>query len=550
MKAFNNSLIFLFLILISIPIILPYFHRGYFPTHDGEWAVVRLSDMFRELKDFQIPPRFSGNLNFGYGYPLFNFAYPLPYYLGIILYLFKFGFVGSIKILFAISVPLSAIFMFYASKQLWKNKISALISAVLYIYLPYRMVDLYVRGSLGESLSFIFYPLIFYALIKISNNSKSKSFILLGSISYAFLIIAHNIMAILFSIIFILFLISQFFQKKNKIIIRLLIMFFFGVFMASFFWIPAIFEKQNILLSMVPIADRNLYFVNLSQFIFPSWGYGIPNQTGGFSYQLGLPHLILFTIVIFSLFFSILKKNLINNELFKNVLTLTLITLILIFFLFSTSAFFWELPLLKEINYPWTMLLPIGFLVSILSGYLYLQKRLIKFAVLILVFIAIIFFLPYAKPKYYVDREEGFYFTNDSTTTSSSELMPLWVKNYPSERFSKKVEFLEGEGKIKNIFFNSKKIIFEAELTTDSKIRINTIYYPGWKAKVNGEEVIINYLNKKGLMDLFIKKGNNTVELVFGETLLRLFADLITLVSLLIFIVFIFLSFNRKFIRI
>ena len=90
--------------LITLPLVLPYFHNGYFPTHDGEWAVVRLSDMYREIRDGQIPARYSGNLNFGYGYPLFNFAYPLPYYIGVVIHFFRVGFVDTIKLLFALSI--------------------------------------------------------------------------------------------------------------------------------------------------------------------------------------------------------------------------------------------------------------------------------------------------------------------------------------------------------------------------------------------------------------------------------------------------------------
>ena len=94
--------ILFFSLCISIPVILPYFQAGYFPTHDGEWAVVRLADMFRTIRDLQIPARYSGELNFGYGYPLFNFAYPMPYYLGILMYMLGAGFVDTIKILFVV----------------------------------------------------------------------------------------------------------------------------------------------------------------------------------------------------------------------------------------------------------------------------------------------------------------------------------------------------------------------------------------------------------------------------------------------------------------
>src|SRR3990170_4245274 len=105
-RVVPNLLILFFVLVISIPLLIPYFHSGYFPTHDGEWAVVRLSDMFRELKDFQIPARYSGNLNFGYGYPLFNFVYPLPYYLGSFFHLLGLGLVDSVKAVFALSIPI------------------------------------------------------------------------------------------------------------------------------------------------------------------------------------------------------------------------------------------------------------------------------------------------------------------------------------------------------------------------------------------------------------------------------------------------------------
>src|SRR5258708_2602213 len=108
----NIFILLLVSFFVSVPLIVPYLHSGYFPTHDGEWAVVRLGDMYRELKDLQFPARYSGNLNFGYGYPLFEFAYPLPYYLGFFIHLFHISFVNSMKILFVLTVPFSFFGMF------------------------------------------------------------------------------------------------------------------------------------------------------------------------------------------------------------------------------------------------------------------------------------------------------------------------------------------------------------------------------------------------------------------------------------------------------
>lgn len=240
---FSNLVIFFFSLLISLPVILPYFHQGYFPTHDGEWAVVRLSEMFRELKDFQFPPRHSTYLNFGYGYPLFNFAYPLPYYLGIFLYLLKFGFVGSVKILFALSVPFSAFFMFFASREFWKSSLAGVVSAILYVYLPYRMVDLYIRGSIGESLAFVLFPFIFFLVIKLINSPYSKVFIVTASLSYACLILTHNIMAVLFSFLLFILILTFFIFGERKAIRPFLLFVFFWNFIIIIFLVTGHFRK-------------------------------------------------------------------------------------------------------------------------------------------------------------------------------------------------------------------------------------------------------------------------------------------------------------------
>ena len=63
--------------------------------------------------------------------------------------------------------------------------------------------------------------------------------------------------------------------------------------------------------------------------------------------------------------------------------------------------------------------------------------------------LALILYLPLAKPSEYVDRGDGYYFTNDGTTTSSSELMPLWVKSFPCQRPAEKVLVVEWAGKYK-----------------------------------------------------------------------------------------------------
>lgn len=522
-KHLINLLIIGFLIFISIPLILPFIRHLYFPTHDGEWAVVRAVEMFREVRDLQLPPRFSGALNFGYGYPLFNFAYPFPYYLSLFLHTIGFTFINSIKFLFALSVPLSAIFMYLAAKKIWKGSFAGVISAVLYIYVPYRMVDLYVRGSLGESISFVLYPLILFFLVIFIENKKLYAGVLSGLL-FAILILTHNIMAVYFLFMLGLFFIAKLLTGDKRILKPLIFFAIIGALGSCYFWLPALIEKQYILLSIVPIADRNLYFPTLTQLLIPSWGYGGPTSAGGFSYQFGIPASILLIIFALVNMFKIIKKQP-QSKIFIFIIG----TLLIFFFLlFPSSKIIWEnSPLLNEINYPWTLLGPIIFLISLAAGSL-VNEKITRYIVLLITLSSIIIVLPYAHPEKYIDKTDDFYISNDATTTSSNELMPLWVKIHPIN-MHEKIVVLDSDAKITSKDFRSNKFSFNIDSPVSNHVTINRIYYPGWEIKINGLSTPIDYDNNQGVMQIDIQKGASQVVGVLKETPLRMASNIITL---------------------
>ena len=519
--------IFILALVFSLPIILPYFREGFFPTHDGEWAVVRLTDMYREVKDLEIPARFSGYLNFQFGYPLFNFEYPMPYYLGAVLVFLKLGFVNTIKFLFASSVVLSFFSMFLLSKSLWKNNWAGLISAIFYIYVPYRIVDLYVRGSLGESLSFVLFPLILLGIKRIYDKRRVLDILMVGFL-YALLITMHNIMAVLFGIVILFIALASLVKKNISFFNHLFLSLIYSLCLSAFFLVPALFEKNLILLSKTPIADRNLYFVDFSQLIIPKWGYGTPTDSNGFSYQIGISQILVFVLVLVLL----MIKNKTRDAKIGLFLVITTIAISLL--MFSQASLIWShTPLLSEINYPWTILAIVMLLISLLAGYLSKQGRFFIFIGLILGVLSMIMIIPHAKPQTTVNRGDAFYLTNQATTTSSNELMPLWVKKQPEKQPDMKVENLNEKGAIQTLQVSSNKILFRTFLANQSTIQVNMIYFPGWTAYVNGIKQPITYDNPQGVIRLNLNKGENNVRLVFQETPLRMFSDLISLISFL-----------------
>lgn len=535
----------LFSLIISLPIIYPYFHSGFFPTHDGEWAVVRLADMFRSIKDLQFPVRYSGALNFGYGYPLFNFTYPLPYYLGILLYPLARSFVITIKIEFVLSVILSGITMYYASKQLWGSKAAGYISTILYIYLPYRMVDLYVRGSLGESLSFVIFPCMFYIGLKLFTTSKKSLYVALLAITIAALVMMHNIMTILFLPLFgSFFFVRIFFEKRWDVAVLVCSALLLGAGISAFFWIPALLEKHDIALSLIPIAKRSLYFVQLKQLIIPTWGFAPPTEHGGFSYQLGIGQILALLFVLILTIVGYTKKK--KSYAIHCVSILLVLSVCYFLMMFSFTQKIWEtIPLLQEINYPWTMLSQLGFLTALLGGFAAWYSKRSLYVASGIAIITVFLVIPYAQPSSLVDRGDQFYLTNEATTTSSDELMPIWVKTKPSSHFVDKVEAVSGSPVITDVRYTSKRISFTAHATAPSEFAINTIFYPGWEAESNGNKLPITYTGKKGIMHIRMDTGTHVVGLFFRETTQRTIADLISLLTIgIIGMLFIRVGFN------
>ena len=530
MKNLSKFLPIILVILFSIPLILPYIRPGFFPTHDGEWVVVRLTDMFRTLRDGQFPARYSGFLNHGFGYPLFNFTYPLPYYLGILIHFLRFSFVDSIKIIFAGSVIVSGISFFLLINEFWKNKWAALCLSVLYIYLPYRMVNLYVRGSIGESVSMAIFPIVFYFWLRLISRSTVQN-LTFTAVFFAALIITHNIMAVYFTVILGVLCLSLVITKNLKALKASIISIFLGLGLSAFFWLPVILEKKFIALSQVPIANRGYYFLQPLDLILPKWGYGIPDSASGFGYQLGWPQVGAFLLVLLTLAYK-------RSQVTKLFLSLTVLTFFLASLLFSFSSTIWKVtPLLSDINYPWTLLAPLGFLTTFLSGWIWQFKRM-KLLLPIFAISAMFLVLPHSQPRAYNNYIDSHYFTNDSNTTSSNELMPLWVKTNPTQQPENKVEIISGEGVIKNIANNSKQTSFDVDLKTESNVQINTIYYPGWEAASSGKKIPISYDNNLGVMRLALSLGQQSISLKFKETLTRQFANTISLVSLFVLVIF------------
>src|SRR3989338_2001247 len=223
-KMKTNLVLILLVLFFSILISLPLLKSGLYEMHDDQ-HVARLYLFDKSVKEGQIPVRWVDELGFGFGYPLFVFYPPFVYMLGEIFHLLGFGFINSVKLVFFISIFGSGIAMFILVKELW-GKLAGLTAALFYTFLPYRALDIYVRGALAESFSFVWLPLILWSFYKLSNlqeqsdyklyRRKSANYTLLSATFLALLMITHNLIFLPFMLILPIYLFFLFLKTSEK----------------------------------------------------------------------------------------------------------------------------------------------------------------------------------------------------------------------------------------------------------------------------------------------------------------------------------------------
>lgn len=249
-KHKKNIAVVLVLILLSLLACITFFHSGFPKTDDGNWMIIRFSAFYQALKDGEMPVRWLGRLNNGYGYPVADFLYPGFMYLGIPLAVITSSFVSSIKILFVSSLVASAVGMFLFLHKKFDNWL-AFVGALVYLYSPYHLYDATVRGSLGEVLALAIVPFVFWLI--------ERGSLFFAGIAVGLLILAHNTLALLFLPVIVLYsLLIPSVDKKNAIISII-----GGVGMSAFFWLPALVDLQYTVFSQTTVSDWSHYFASL-----------------------------------------------------------------------------------------------------------------------------------------------------------------------------------------------------------------------------------------------------------------------------------------------
>jgi len=379
-KFFSQTGFWIFLIiLLGIVVVSPILRPGFIVTDDGNWMVIRLSSFYQSLRDGQFPVRFLGRLNFSYGYPVANFLYPGFMYIGSVLHVLGLSFQQSTEAILIVSVIGGAIGAFFWLTTYFPP-LPSLLGSVSVLFNPYLLYDVYKRGSVGEVLAI---GLFFWVLYALESGKKHVYIPFL-----ALLLLSHNTAALFFVIIIGMILAV----KKLYVAVKPTIV---AIGISSFFWIPAIVEKRFVLFDTVTVSNPFHYFPSSMDLLLKS-----------------APLLLLCLGLIFIQSKSYDKE----RSLFSWIL------IIAAFFISQLSQVFWGSKILQLfVQFPYRL-----FMVWIVSGawlIAYASDSLKKIGIVLAVFS--IFWMAFGSIRFFtaqnVIRDDGYYSTNEGTTTVANE---------------------------------------------------------------------------------------------------------------------------------
>ena len=537
---FKKKLPIILLSLLIIPVFSSLLRSGYFPMHDDMQAM-RLLQMDKCVKDGQIPCRWVPDMGYGYGYPQFNYYAPLPYYFMESFHLLGFGYLDSVKIGFITSVVVSAFGMFLLGSSLWGSA-GGFISALFYTYIPYRAVNMYVRGAVGEFWGMSFLPIILWSIRKVFEGERKAKLWL--ALSLAALLTSHNITTLIFIPVIVLWTVFLYFYHQGsptlslrKKAVSVLIGNIWGFLIASFFIIPAWFERKYVHIETLLQGYFNYlaHFVSIKQLLFSSyWGYG-SSELGPYddmSLSIGLIHWILPFVCLILL--TILKR----KKQYLKVVFFTLVGWLALFMTHSRSSLIWErVDIFSYLQFPWRFLILATFAFSVAAGAIGLtfpkKGKLPFLATTFLVIITLLFNASFFKPIKWIeitDKEKFFGgLWEKQQTISIFDYLPIYAKFPPAQRAPKEPETVSGQAEIvkgeKGTNWQNWKI---KVLSDTSRIQLSLFYFPGWEVRVDDGEEVISYNNELGLITFSVDEGEHNIEAKLTDTPVRRYANLLT----------------------
>lgn len=563
MKRILFVLMILMILLVAAqPLLAPYQHAG----HSAYVDLSRARAFHQAVIHGDFTPRWIMDFYFQYGSPIFNFYAPLTYYVIEMFRLVGFGAMWSLKLAYLLFWLLAAWAMYRLVSEVIDPD-GALAAAAAYSVAPYLLLDVYVRAGIAEFSCFAFIPLTLLGVWRAARDTSSFG-PLLAALGLAGLICAHNITAMITAPFY--FILALIIAENSRALLRSWGALVLGLLLAAFFWLPAILEK-NLVGSLESLTggffDFHHHFLHPKQLFLRIWGFGssVPGPNDNLGFMFGELLWLGLLVAPAAMLFTKLRRDAVR---FRAVLFFFGATAVFLLMTQAGTRILWEhLPLLPFVQFPWRFLLPATAFGAVLLAVLPLvfNERVRPWIAVGLALLALVSSTSYLTVRYvfHDTKHNRMIFTSrvqaalaqheqllvrpdvflnintirqlGVTSTARDDYLPIGCTRPPQRVPEQPVDTEATEATILSASYGYSYIGAEVKAAVTEKLFINHFYFPGWQATVDGVPTELRPEPETGRMELIVGPGHHAIEIKFKDTLLRMFAKAISIFSLLIF---------------
>ncbi len=557
---------------------------------DSPFLLQRLHQLMTALADGHFPVRWMPDANYGYGYPFYNFYAPLSIYIAALFRFLGFSFVGAIKAAQFAGFLVAGAGTFFLGRRWFNNNCAGLLAAAAYTFAPFHMVNIYVRGdSLAEFWAMAFYPLLLLTADNLVHQPKRPLNIALFALTYAALILSHNISALIFTPFLFLYLTLTLLSGSKKVfrnrvsskapsrpwndsekpsfylhqgvdkeqrrpsqptqpqtIIFIILALLLALALSAWFWLPALSEQD--LAQLEPVTAGYFHFSNHfrgGDLIQNSLLFNYDVAQGG-AFRMGLVQLITIILGLGVIWLKVIKK---HKTRFLPAFSITASFLIATFMITPLSRPLWDnLPLLPFTQFPWRFLSVQALFGAIAVGGLALLPKHKLIVPLLIVGIAVSGLGDLRTDHLYLtDADvtaerlaEYEWFTGNIGSTVSAEYLPPEVQPRPFTsqwlNTNNRSAVIQLDSVVETqplLQATTRKSWLTSTAAPTATIALPVTTWPGWEATIDRSPVAIETTASSGLISVVVPNGEHTVSIQLRRTPIRGTAELISIAALL-----------------
>jgi hypothetical protein len=531
-------------------------------TSDGLLQPYRLVELDAALQAQYWYPRWAPNFWLGNGYPFFNFYAPASFYLAEVFHLLGASFETAMRLLVILSTLVAAGAAYALGRDLY-GSLGGLVVSAVYVHTPHMLTEIYRRGDYPQLLALGLLPLVLWSNWRWAQAGERR-WLLISALSLAALLLSHSVTAMLFAPVYALWLLLLLWLGRGALwssLWRIVTANLLGMGLSLFFWLPAIAERPLVQTHRLLTGhfDFRSHFLSVAELLAASpWpDPRILNEPVGFG--LGQAPVALAAAGLLALLWAIWRKRggialVAGAWALATVLVSILMTLPLSAPLYNSSDF------LALTQFPWRWLGIAGLGLAVLAGAavtlipprwpVWAQGGIVA-ALLGIILVAI---WPETYPVTPFDRYTNLTVADITRfelergpmgTSSASEFLPRWVKTAPG-RSPMVDELLAGRmvtkpdlgplpPGVRVSVLNHTPTQDEAMVDAPQGFGMlfRTLYFPGWRAWIDGEPVEIIPYETYGYISFPVPAGQHRVLVRFEDTPVRWLSQWASLAALL-----------------